>query len=287
MSGVPYFFDKVMRGLVEHGLADQPDSLSKMLGGRLRACTSGGAALPDHVAEFFTRRGIPLTQGYGLTETSPVMTLDTQEDQTIGSVGRPLPGVEVRIADDGEVLTRGPNLMLGYWNKPQATAEAIRDGWFHTGDLGALDDNGRLRITGRKKELIVTAAGKNVAPALLEGLLCEDPLIAQAMVLGDGRNFLAALIVPNASALDAELKRRQIEVESPAAALEHPAVRALYEECLHRRLAGLSHCEQIGQFALIPQPLTLEAAELTPTLKLRRGVVAARYADVIRRMYGE
>lgn len=286
LSAVPYFYDKVCRVLAEQGKADEPGALAELLGGRLRACTSGGAALPDHVARFFNERGLPLTQGYGLTETSPVMTCDAPHDLRIGTVGRPIPGCEVRIAADGEILTRGPQVMAGYWNKPDDTAAAIREGWFHTGDLGALDADGRLRITGRKKELIVTAAGKNVAPNLLEALLTEDPLVAQAMVVGDGRNYLVALVVPDRTLLEAELRRREMVVDDYPRALDEPPVRALLAERIRQRLACLSHCEQVAEFALLAEPFTIEGGELTPTLKLRRGEIARKYAATIARMYG-
>ena len=225
-----------------------------------------------------------LVQGYGLTETSPVITTGTPDAYRLGTVGRTIPGVEVRIADDGEILCRGPNVMRGYWNKPEATAEALVDDWFHTGDLGQLED-GFLRITGRKKELIVTAAGKNIAPTFLEGLLAEDPLVAQAFVLGDARSYLAALIVPDPDKLRAEIVRRQIPVTCAAEALAHPAVRALYQECIERRLAGVSYHEQVRAFALLDRGFTLEAGELTPTLKLRRGVVQEHFADKIAGLY--
>lgn len=287
MCGVPYFFEKVQRTLCEQRRADEPGALANTFGGRIRALTSGGAALPDHVARFYHERGVILVQGYGLTETSPVITVSTPRQMKIGTVGRPIPGVEVRIAADGEILTRGPHVMLGYWNKPQATAEAIRDGWLHTGDLGELDADGFLRITGRKKEIIVTAAGKNVAPVYLEALLTEDPLIQQAMVLGDGRKFLTALIVPSAEALRAEIMSRRISVTSAAEALRHPQVLALYEERIRSRLAVVSHYEQVGKFVLLPRAFSIEEGELTPTLKLRRGVIQEHFAREIEAMYGE
>ncbi|HEY2882555.1 MAG TPA: AMP-dependent synthetase/ligase, partial [Pirellulales bacterium] len=206
MNGVPYFFEKVCRGLQAAGKVGPIDAtgganqgsdnqagqggqthLQRLLGGNMRACCSGGAALPDHVAEFFWREGVPLVQGYGLTESSPVITTCTPHKFKLGTVGPAVDGVEVRIADDGEVLTRGPHVMLGYWKRSEETVEAIRDGWLHTGDLGSLDAEGYLRITGRKKELIVTAGGKNIAPVFLENLLASEPLVHQVMIVGEGR----------------------------------------------------------------------------------------------------
>src|SRR5262249_17553872 len=169
LNGVPYFFEKVCRSLCDAGKFGPAEPggqthLQKLLGGNMRACCSGGAALPDHVAEFFWREGVPLVQGYGLTESSPVITTCTPDRHKTGSVGPAVQGVEVKTADDGEIMTRGPHVMLGYLKRPQDTAVAIQDGWLHTGDLGRLDADGYLFITGRKKELIVTAGGKNIAP---------------------------------------------------------------------------------------------------------------------------
>jgi long-chain acyl-CoA synthetase len=253
----------------------------------VRLCCAGGAALPDHVARFFERQGVLLVQGYGLTESSPVISTGTPKFHRVGTVGPPISGVEVQIAADGEVLTRGPHVMQGYWNRPGETAEAIdADGWLHTGDLGQLED-GLLRITGRKKELIVTAAGKNIAPVLLEGLLTQDPLIAQAIVIGDGRNYLTALIVPDPGALKAEIINRQIPIASPAEAVVHPQVLALYTQRINERLTGVSRNEQIGKFRLLTRGFTIESGELTPTLKLRRAVILANFAAEIAGMYAE
>jgi len=284
MNGVPYFFDKVARVLTDQGKANVPGALGQLLGGRIRTCCAGGAALANHTAEFFNSRGVNLVQGYGMTESSPVISVGSPRNHRLGTVGPPIPGVEVRIADDGEVLTRGPHVMLGYWNKPQDTAETIRNGWLHTGDLGRMED-GYLTITGRKKELIVTAGGKNVAPTMIEALICEDPLVAQCMVIGDARNFLTALIVPERDALRNEILSRQIPVSSPAEALVNPQVRQLYAELISQRLSGLASCEQIGRFTLLGRGFTIEWDELTPTLKLRRGVVAEHFAREIRSMY--
>jgi long-chain acyl-CoA synthetase len=284
INGVPYFFEKVQRYLVDKGLADMPGALAAAFGGRLRAACSGGAPLPDHVARFYNDRGVYLGQGYGLTESSPVISASTPTSTKIGTAGRPIPGVEVKIAPDGEILTRGPHVMLGYWNKPAATAELLRDGWLHTGDLGTLDEEGFLKITGRKKELIVTAAGKKAVPSHLESLLKADPLIEQAVVLGDGRSYLSALIVPNREGLAAELRRQGKEVDL-AEALRHPDVLALYEQHIQERLACVSYYEQVVKFTLLDRPLSVDRGELTLTLKLRRDAIYHNFADAIEAMY--
>ncbi|HET6880229.1 MAG TPA: AMP-dependent synthetase/ligase [Pirellulales bacterium] len=284
INGVPYFFEKVQRYLVDNGLADQPGILPLAFGGRMRAACSGGAPLPDHVAHFYNERGVFLGQGYGLTESSPVITAATPRAMKIGTSGRPIPGVEVNIAPDGEILTRGPHVMLGYWNKPAATAEALRDGWLYTGDLGEIDAEGYLKITGRKKELIVTAAGKKAVPNHLESLLKADPLIEQAVVIGDGRSYLTALIVPNRDALAAELRRQGHEIAWPEA-LHHPAVLSLYDERIKARLACVSQYEQVGRFTLLDRPLSIDHGEMTLTLKLRRDAIYRNFADTIEAMY--
>jgi long-chain acyl-CoA synthetase len=286
LNGVPYFFDKVMRTLQDKGVADKPGVLAATLGGRMKMCCAGGAALPDYVNEFFARHGVTLVQGYGLTESSPVISTGTPEHHRVGTVGKAIPGVEVKIADDGEILTRGPHVMVGYWNLPKETAETICDGWLHTGDLGRLDD-GFLRITGRKKELIVTAGGKNIAPNNLEALLTEDPLIAQAVIIGDARNYLTALIVPDPDNLRAEIIKRQIPVFTPAQALAHPQVIEIYSDVIKRRLKDVSHAEQVQKFKLVGRGFTIESGEMTPTLKIRRNIVAANLAAEIEAMYAE
>jgi long-chain acyl-CoA synthetase len=287
LNGVPYFFDKVRRYVIDERKADVPGFLPELFGGRMRVCCSGGAALPNETAEFFWQRGVKIVQGYGLTESSPVITISTENANKLGTVGRPIAGVEVGIADDGEILTRGPHVMLGYWNRPDETAEAIRDGWLMTGDLGQLDSDGYLRITGRKKELIVTSGGKNIAPVYLENLLVEDPLIAQAIVIGEGRNYLTALIVPNPEALGAAIADHQIPVQSLAEALTHPDVLALYQRQIDLRLRDVADCEKIKRIALLNRGFTLELGELTPTLKLRRAVVHQHFAEEIERLYPE
>jgi long-chain acyl-CoA synthetase len=282
ISGVPYFYEKVQRRFCEMGLAEKPGELMNWFGGRMRLCVSGGAALPRHVARFYDSHGVRLLQGYGLTETSPVIATESLEHRKFGTVGRPVSGVEVRIADDGEILTRGPHVMLGYWNNPQSTSTTIVDGWLHTGDLGQLDGEGFLQITGRKKELIVTAGGKNIAPAYLEGLLIEDPWIQQAVVIGDGRNFLTALIVPDCEAVRSELGLKN----APDHDLwNNPDVRQQFRARIDRRLAIVSRYEQIGAFALLDRPFSVEHGELTPTLKLRRAQVHANFSPLIESLY--
>ena len=285
LNGVPYFFEKVYRWLTEDDVAVDDGILRSALGGNIRLCASGGAALPDHVCQFFHDNGVPLLQGYGLTESSPVITLSTLSAWRPGTVGRTLPGVEVSIAEDGEILTRGPHVMAGYWKNPAATAEVIRDGWLHTGDIGALDADDFLQITGRKKELIVTSGGKNIAPTYLESRLTEDALILQALVVGDGRKFLTALIVPDPDRLKAEIASRSIAVYSAAAALGHPDVQSLYADRIRERLADLSHFEQIGRFTLMDRGFTIESGEMTPKLSLRRKVIEANCAELIEGMY--
>ncbi len=282
LTAVPYFYEKVMRYVTAGGRDPSPDELRKLFGGRMRFCCSGGAALPDHVARFFNEHGIELGQGYGLTESSPVISINGPGNNRIGTAGKPAPGVEVAIAPDGEIICRGDLVMQGYWKRPDATADTIRDGWLLTGDLGELDAEGYLKITGRKKELIVTAAGKNIAPVLLEALLTADPWIAQAMVIGDARNYLTALIVPNVENLRAD---QGASWQSLEAAMENPAVLEQYELRIRQRLADVSRYEQVCKFRLIPRPFSIDSGELTPTLKLRRTNIAKNFAAEIEGMY--
>jgi long-chain acyl-CoA synthetase len=247
-------------------------------------CCAGGAALQDHVNEFWLKSGITLVQGYGLTESSPVISTGTIDAHRVGTVGKAIEGVEVKIADDGEILTRGPHVMVGYWNMPEDTAQTIRDGWLHTGDLGCLED-GFLKITGRKKELIVTAGGKNIAPTYIESLLTEDPLIIQAIVVGDARNYLTALIVPDPDNLKAEILKRRIMVFTAAQALAHPKVKAIYEERIKERLKDVSHAEQVQKFTLLSRGWTPDSGEMTFKLSLKRDVILQNFAKEIEAMY--
>jgi long-chain acyl-CoA synthetase len=240
--------------------------------------------LPLPIAEAYQRAGLKLLQGYGLTETSPVISFNSLSVNKLGTVGKPLPGVEVKIAPDGEVLTRGPHVMKGYWKNPQATAETIRDGWLYTGDLGCLDADGFLSITGRKKELMVLSNGKKVVPSHLEGLLVTNPCIDQVVVCGEGKNFLTALVVPNWANLRAALPAVALPA-APEQCAEHPAVIDLLLCHCKAALRDLSRMEQIKKLSVLPRPFTIEADELTVSLKLRRSIVLQRHAARLEKMY--
>jgi len=274
---------------LESRLADRLvfSAIREKVGGRLRILVSGSAPLPISVAEFFAAIGLPIVEGYGLTETAPVLTVNPQEAPRLGTVGRAIPGVELRIADDGEILARGPNVMSGYFNKPEATAEALRDGWFHTGDIGTLDDDGYLTITDRKKDLLVTSGGKKIAPQPIEAILKRSPLVAEAVVLGDRQKFAAALIVPDFSALDRRLRDlgRSPTQEDRDALVRRDDVIALYDEIVDGLNRELSQFERIKKFRLLPREFTMAAGELTPTLKVRRRAVEQNWRAVIDEIY--
>jgi long-chain acyl-CoA synthetase len=254
------------------------------LGKNFRFAVSGGAPLSRDLAEFFIGAGVQIYEGYGLTETSPVICVNGPGRSRLGTVGRPLRGVEVRIADDGEILTRGPHIMKGYFNKPQATAEAIdREGWFHTGDIGEIHD-GYLSITDRKKDLIVLAGGKKAAPQPIENALKRSPYVSLPVVIGDRQKFLAALIVPNFDRLRRWAAAEKLDVQWDALDAE-PAVRRLFQAEIDAYNAERPHHEQIRAFALLPSDLTVEDGSITPTLKVKRRILESRYASLIETMY--
>ncbi len=250
---------------------------------RLKHLISGSAALSPAIAEFFHAIGLTVIEGYGLTETSPVLTVNPPDRIRFGTVGRAIPGVELRIADDGEVLARGPNIMQGYYRQPDATREVLRDGWFHTGDVGRLDAEGYLTITDRKKDLIVTSGGKKIAPQPIEMRLKANPLVAEAVVIAEGRRFPAALIAPNVTALAKQVG--DAPGVSRDALVARADVRALYQRIIDEVNEGLAQFERIKRFALLPSELTIESGELTPTLKVRRRAIEERYRDVIDKLY--
>ncbi len=265
------------------------------VGGRIKYLVSGSAPLSLSIAEFFHGVGLPIIEGYGLTETAPILTVNPPDAPRGGTVGKALPNVELRIAADGEILARGPNLMTGYYNKPEATAEAIKDGWFHTGDIGSLDAEGYLRITDRKKDLLVTSGGKKIAPQPIENVLKQSPLIAEAVVLGDRRKYAAALIVPEFAALERRLRdlgRTPSPHAGPSAAeraelVERPDVRALYQEIIDALNRELSQFERIKRIAILPREFSIDSGELTPSLKVKRKVVEEKWAAEIESLYGE
>jgi long-chain acyl-CoA synthetase len=254
-------------------------------GGRLRLAISGGAALPPEIAKFFHSVGVLIIEGYGLTETSTVSHVNRPGRYKFGTVGLPLPGVECRTGPDGEVLLRGPNIMKGYYRDPESTREALdAEGWLHTGDIGEIDGDGFLRITDRKKDLIVTSGGKKIAPQMVENLLQTDPLIDQAMVLGDGERHLAALVTLNREQLQDWAKREGLEFHSPEEMASHPRVTALIKEKIREKNKQLSAFEAVRNFRILPHNFSIERAELTPTLKLRRQIIRERYKDLIEEM---
>jgi long-chain acyl-CoA synthetase len=275
---------------IKLGLADKLvfSKLRARLGGRFVMALSGGAPLAREVAEFFWGAGLPIYEGYGLSETSPVISANLPESK-LGTVGRPIPGVEVKIAEDGEILARGPNIMMGYWNLPEATAEAIdKDGWFHTGDIGELDSEGFLRITDRKKELIINAYGKNVAPAPIENdLKSASPYLAQAVVIGDRRKFLSALLVPEFEALKNWAGKQGIGTADNASLVADPRVKALYKKAIDTVNAKHPSFEQIVAWEVVPDEWSVDTGEITPTLKVKRRVVNQKYGAVIDGLYAK
>jgi len=271
----------------QHLFADRLvfSKIRSVTGGRLREIISGGAPLGDETAEFFFAIGLPITEGYGLTETAPVLTVNPKGRWKIGTVGVAIPGVTLRIADDGEVLARGPNIMAGYFNMQEATEAVLRDGWFHTGDIGTLDEDGYLTITDRKKDILVTASGKNVPPGPIESLLKRDPMITEAVLIGDRRRFVTALIVPNLPVI----QQRMVNGEALASPLEEllvrEDVRALFQSVVDEVNGQLSQFEQVKRFALLPTEFTIASGELTPTMKVRRRMIENRWKIAIEELY--
>jgi long-chain acyl-CoA synthetase len=247
---------------------------------------SGGAPLRPEIGRFFYGAGVPLLEGYGLTETSPVISVMPFEKIRFGTVGPPLSNLEVRIANDGEILVKGPSIMSGYYRREADTAAVLRDGWFSTGDIGAIDEAGYLKITDRKKELLVTSGGKKIAPAAIENALKAQPVIEEAMLVAERRNFASALIVPNIVALCAALNlERPADPAARQAFVERPEVRGRIAAAVDAVNANLAQFEQIKKFALVAAEFSQASGELTPTLKIKRRVVEEKYRDVIESIY--
>ena len=274
---------------LEHWLFERLvySKLRQALGGEMRLAFSGGGPLGVRLTHFFDGAGVCIYEGYGLTETSPTLTINRPGAWRPGSVGQPVAGTTIRIADDGEVLAKGPQVFAGYWRNPTATAEVLDDdGWFRTGDIGELDEDGYLKITGRKKELLVTAAGKNVAPAPLEDRLRAHPLISQAVVIGDQRPFIAALITIDEDEFADWAQEAGLAGATVSSATESSELRAVISDAVDAANTSVSRAESIREFVILPHDLTIEADELTPTLKVRRAVVVAHYQAAIESIYG-
>lgn len=262
--------------------------LKERLGGRLRFFVSGAAPLPQEIGEFFAAADIIILEGYGLTETSPLMTVNRLNEFRFGSVGKPVSRVEVRIAEDGEILNRGPNTMKGYFKNEEATREAIDDdGWFHTGDIGHFDEEGFLRITDRKKNLLVTSGGKNVAPAPLENALSTSKYVEQCMVVGDRRKFISALIVPSFESIEAFAGEKGIEYNGKEELVRHPDILDLFQAEVSQVMEDFAQYEKVKKFALLPNEWTIAENELTPTLKVKRKIVEQKYGQIIEGLYQE
>jgi long-chain acyl-CoA synthetase len=274
----------------QRALADRLvfSALRARTGGRIRFFISGGAPLAPEIARFFHAAGMPIFEGYGLTETSPVMAVNVFGGTKLGTVGRPIPGVEIRIADDGEIVTRGPNVMRGYFGKPEATADAIDpDGWFHTGDIGAVDAERYLRITDRKKDLIVTAGGKNIAPQPIENLAKGSKYVSNAVMLGDRRPFPIMLVVPSADALRTWAQRHGLPADDLERLCGRSEAQAKLEREVRKMLRDLAQYEMPKKFLILPRDFSVEAGELTPTLKVRRRIVEERHRAAIEALYVE
>ena len=260
------------------------DAVRARFGGRIKALVSGGAALHYDVALFFAALGVPLFQGYGLTECAPVISVNGPGATKLHTVGRPIPGMEVRIAEDGEILARGPSVMRGYWRDDVGTSQVLRDGWLHTGDIGVIDRDGFLQITDRKKDIIVVSGGDNVAPQRVEGVLALQPEIDQAIVYGDGQPHLVALIVPNPEFAKAYARRHGLQPEL-AQLVQHKDFERALGEAVTRANEGLSVIERVRHFRLMAEPFTIEKGTMTPTLKLRRQLIYGVHKGLFESMY--
>ena len=260
-------------------------ALNERFGGKMRFFVSGGAPLAPKIAWFFDALGFTILEGYGLSESSAGTFVNRPGQNRIGTVGPPVPGSEVRIAEDGEILIRGPGVMKGYWNDPAATAEVLQDGWLLTGDVGRLDPAGHLQITDRKKDIIVTAGGKNVAPQNLENDLKTDPLVSQVMVHGDKRKFLSALVTLNEE--NARKWASEHGVPQGASLHDHPTVVARLQQAIDALNARQASYATIKRFAIVRNDFTQETGELTPTLKVKRKVVTEKYRPVLDAFYTE
>lgn len=256
-------------------------------GGRVRFFLCGGAPLSKDIGEFFYAIGLTVMEGYGLTETSPVISANTFENLKFGTVGKPIPGVEVRIDEDDEILTKGPNVMNGYYKREAASREAFEGGWFHTGDIGHFDEEGFLVITDRKKDIIVTSGGKNVAPQPIEGILNLNPYISNALVIGDRRKFISALVVPDFEKLEEYAKQNNISFEDHCDLVKKKEIVRFIQEQVDRSASNLASYEKVKKIALLDKEFEIEKGEITPTLKVKRNIVEEKHKGIIDALYRE
>lgn len=285
-SSVPRLLEKIWAHVASFPPEQRAKEAKRLVGRRLIQISSGGAPLPVHVANELRDAGVIVLEGYGLTETSPIISFNRREHWKVGTVGPAIPGVEIKIADDGEILSRGPHIMRGYWRDPQSTAAAIeQDGWFHTGDIGSLDSDGFLSITGRKKDLIVTAGGKNVVPAALEAMLIQDPFIEQALVYGDRRPFCVAIIIPKFERMSDAVRESQGAFSADEPVVTDANLLAWFQKRVDAALKEVSNVERAKKIVVLTHPLSLDMDEVTVTQKVRRAAVFQRYQQYIDALY--
>ncbi|ACD90451.1 MAG: long-chain fatty acid--CoA ligase [Chlorobium limicola] len=272
---------------IQHNLADKLvyHKIRKKFGGRLRYFVSGGAALPQKIGEFFQALGINILEGFGLTETSPVTNVNRPDKIKFGTVGPAVKNVQVKIAEDGEILLKGPNIMKGYWQDETATKEVIRDGWFYSGDIGEIDRDGYLKITDRKKHIIVTSGGKNIAPQPIENLIIESAFVDQVIVIGEKRPFLIAVIVPDFVKLNEYAAQNSISAKTNKELIENKAIQQIYEKLMRNISRQLATHEKVRKFLLIEEAFSIEKGNMTPTMKLKRKTITEKYAQEIDKVY--
>ncbi|MGN6557318.1 MAG: AMP-dependent synthetase/ligase [Solirubrobacterales bacterium] len=270
----------------QYAFADKQvlSKIRNLFGGRVRLAVSGAAPINPEILRFFDAAGVLVLEGWGMTETSTAATISTPEDFKVGTIGKPFPGCQVRIADDGEILVKGPNVFQGYHKNPEATAETIVDGWLHTGDLGEIESDGFIKITGRKKDIIITAGGKNITPANLEAEIKQQPLVSQCVVVGDRRPYLVALVTLDPEEAVKYAQEHNLP-EDPAALAENPDVKAAIEAHVEKINQNFARVEQVKKIAILPHDLSQESGELTPTLKVKRAIVAQKHENAIEQLY--
>jgi long-chain acyl-CoA synthetase len=270
----------------QYAFADKQvlSKIRNLFGGRIRLAVSGAAPINPEILRFFDAAGVLVLEGWGMTETSTAATISTPDDFKVGTIGKPFPGCEVKIADDGEILVKGPNVFQGYHKNPEATAETIVDGWLHTGDIGEIEPDGFIKITGRKKDIIITAGGKNITPANLEAEIKQHPLVSQCVVVGDRRPYLVALVTLDPEEAVTYAKEHGLP-EDPEALASNPDVKAAIEAHVEKINQNFARVEQVKKISILPHDLSQESGELTPTLKVKRAVVAQKHEDAIEQLY--